>query len=96
MSYGWTAEQETSVSPREFHFVTNCADERIESERLNVVLWPYSWPKEKYDEALATLGSSPKGAGRLWITASRIRAGKIEWMKFSVEIRLPRAGRSGR
>jgi hypothetical protein len=37
-SYGHTAEQEVSDSPREFRFVTNCADYRIESDRLLIVL----------------------------------------------------------
>jgi hypothetical protein len=99
MSYGWTAEQEVSTSPREFDFVTNCADYHTESERLNIVLWPYTATKEKADEALAKLGTSPLGKGRLWITGSRIthagdtaedKSGRIEWMTFTVEIRLPR------
>ena len=58
-SYGWTAEEETSSSPREFQFVTNCADYRTESERLNTVLWPYTATQRKYEEAMAKLGSSP-------------------------------------
>jgi hypothetical protein len=98
-SYGWTAEQEVSTSPREFRFGTNCNDYRIELERLNLVLWPYTATPEKYEEALAKLSTSPLGKGRLWITGSRIshahdtpdeKAGTIEWMKFSVEIILPR------
>jgi hypothetical protein len=36
-SYGWTAEEEVSTSPREFRFVTNCADYRTESDRLAIV-----------------------------------------------------------
>ena len=39
VSYEWTAEQEVSASPRQFNFVTNCADYRTESERLEIVLW---------------------------------------------------------
>jgi hypothetical protein len=98
-SYGWTAEDETSPSPREFRFVTNCTDYWTESERLNIVLWPYTATPQKYEEALAKLGTSLLGKGRLWITDSRIshsgdtpnqKLGKIEWMKFSVEISLPR------
>jgi hypothetical protein len=98
-SYGWTAEQEVETSPREFRFVTNCTDYRIESERLNIVLWPYTATQQKYDEALAKLGTSQLGKGRLWITDSRIshsgdtpdeKLGKIEWMKLTVEIVLPR------
>ena len=100
--YGWTAEQEVSVSPREFRFVTNCADYRTEAERLDTVLWPDTatpQKQQKYDEALAKLGTSPLGTGRLWITGSKVthsgdtpdnKLGKIVWMKFTVEIRLPR------
>ena len=96
--YGWTAEDETSDSPREFQFVTNCTDYRIESERLNIVLWPYTATPQEDKEALAKLGTSLLGNGRLWITDSRIshsddtadeKLGKIEWMRFSVEIKLP-------
>jgi len=97
-SYEWTAEQEVSSSPREFRFVTNCADYRIEDERLGIVLWPYTATPRKVQEAMAKLGISPLGKGRLWITDSRIghandtpgeKPGRIEWMKFSVEIVLP-------
>jgi hypothetical protein len=98
-SYGWTAEQETSDSPREFRFVTNCADYRTQSERLNIVLWHETSTAQKYEEAVAKLGTSLLGKGRLWITDSKIshsgdtpadRLGRIEWMRFSVEISLPR------
>jgi hypothetical protein len=99
MSYGWSAEDEVSTSPREFRFVTNCANWLTESERLDIVMWPYTATREKYEEALAKLGTSALGKGRLWITDSSIshsgdtpdeKLGKIEWMVFSVEIMLPR------
>jgi hypothetical protein len=95
-SYGWTAEDEVTSSPRQFRFVTNCADYRTEFERLTTVMWPAT--PEKYEEAAAKLGTSPTGTGRLWITDSKVthagdtandKIGKIEWMSFSVEIRLP-------
>jgi len=98
VSYGWSAEAEVSASPRQFRFVRNCVDYRTEFERLNAVLWPYTVSPAKYEEALAKLGTSPLGKGRLWITDSRVshaddtpdkKLGKIEWMKFSVEIALP-------
>ena len=97
-SYGWTAEQEVSTSPREFRFVTNCTDYQIESERLGIVLWGNKVTQQKYEEAMARLGTLASGKGRLWITDSRIthsddtpdnKLGKIQWMKFTVEIRLP-------
>jgi hypothetical protein len=97
-TYGWTAEEEVSVSPREFSFVTNCADYRTEYERLIILMWPYAATARNYDEALAKLGTSPLGKGRLWITDSKTthasdtpdnKTGRIEWMKFAVEIILP-------
>jgi hypothetical protein len=102
-TYGWTAEEEVSASPREFDFVTNCADYDAESKRLNIVLWPYTATEKQHDAALAELGTSPLGKGRLWITGSSIshsddtpgdKLGKIEWMAFSVEIKLPAPGDS--
>ncbi len=97
-SYDSKAEDEVSASPRKFNFVTNCKDYRIESKRLEVVMWPYSYTEQESNKALDELGSSPLGIGRLWITDSRIshssdtpdnKCGKIEWMRFTVEIRLP-------
>jgi hypothetical protein len=98
MGYGWTAEQEVYHSPREFRFVTNCAEYRIEMDRLQIVLWHSSTTQQKVEEAQAKLGSSALGKGRLWIIDSRIshaddtddnKLGKIQWMRFIVEILLP-------
>jgi hypothetical protein len=98
-SYGWTGEEEVSTSPREFRFVTNCNDYRIEAQRLNIVMWPYTATAKQADEAAAKLGTLARGKGRLWITDSRIshtgdtpaeKLGKIESMSFRVEITLPR------
>jgi hypothetical protein len=61
-------------------------------------MWPYTSTDEKYQEALAKLGTLARGTGRLWITGSKTshtddtaanQVGKIEWMTFTVEIRLP-------
>jgi hypothetical protein len=88
VTYGWTAEDEVATSPREFQFVTNCAHYQAEYERVSIALGSIAATPQKYEEAVAKLGSSPTATGRFWITDSRIQAGKIEWMKFSVEIRL--------
>lgn len=97
-SYGWTAEDEVSDSPREFYFVTNCEDNDRESRKHEIVLWPNGRTLQEQKKAIAELGSSPLGTGRLWITDSRIshandtpdnKLGNIEWMRFAVEIRLP-------
>ena len=98
-SYGWTAEDEVSTSPREFRFVTNCADYRTEYERFLIVQGSSKAAPHKYEEAMKKLGTSARGKGRLWITDSGIshsddkpgeKLGRIEWMRFTVEILLPR------
>jgi hypothetical protein len=87
-AYDWTAEQEVQTSPREFRFPTNCAD----LERL------YGLSQTDAEKYFANLTSLAKGQGRLWITDSRVthshgtistENGAVEWMKFSVEIKLP-------
>lgn len=60
-SYGISAEDEVTSSPRDFNFVTNCKDSKTEFDRLQIVLWPYSFSKQEVREALAKLGSSPLG-----------------------------------
>lgn len=99
MSYGVTADEEMDDSPREFQFVTNCADYAVESARLKLVLWPYTATDSEVDDAMAKLGTSPQGTGRMWITEFKIdrspdtsdqKPGRIAWFKFAVEITLPK------
>jgi hypothetical protein len=89
-AYDWTAEQEVRTSPREFRFPTNCAD----FKRL------YDLSETDAEKYFAERDSLAKGEGRLWITDSRVthshgtvgpENGAVEWMKFSVEIKLPKA-----
>jgi hypothetical protein len=96
-AYDWTAEQEVQTSPREFRFVTSCAEYRRASALLQTVLWPESGTK--WEEAATQLNALPAGQGRVWITDSRVTHshdtvveghGAIEWMRFSVELKLPR------
>ncbi len=97
--YGITAQEAVRASPREFSFVLNCADAKSEQGRLDVVLWPYSYLPRQVDEALAKLGSSPLGKGRLWIEKYRITPGRkstagvelgvIHWIKFKVQLEFP-------
>jgi len=87
--YDWTAEQEVETSPREFRFATSCAAYRTLFNLLQT-------DEEKF---VANFNSLANGEGRLWITDSRVshshgsiskEQGAVEWMKFSVEIRLPK------
>ena len=97
-SYGISAEEEVASSPRDFSFVTNCENYKTESGRLQIVLWPYSFNKQEVRQALAKLGTCALGTGRLWITDAKVshasdspdnKLGEIEWMRFTVEIKLP-------
>jgi hypothetical protein len=97
-AHNWKAEDEVRISPRQFRFVTNCADYRTESRRLSILRSP-NLPQRIYRETKASLWTSPLGIGRLWITGSRVshaadtqerKLGRIEWLRFTVEIRLPR------
>jgi hypothetical protein len=97
--YGISAQEAIAHSPREFFFVLNCTDFETESKRLDIVLWPYSYPQKVVDEAMAKLGSSSLGKGRLWIEDYKITPGRkttnasdlgaIHWIKFKVEIKFP-------
>jgi hypothetical protein len=88
--YDWTAEQEVETSPREFRFATNCAAYRTLYDLLQT-------DKGRFVDNLSVLA---KGEGRLWITGSRVthshglngkEQGAVEWIKFNVEIKLPKA-----
>ena len=85
--YDWTAEQEVETSPREFRFATSC-------EAYRTLFDLSQTDAEKY---IADFKSLANGEGRLWITDSRVthshginskEQGAVEWMKFSVEIKL--------
>ena len=86
--YDWTAEQEVQASPREFRFVTNCAD----FQSL------FALSQGDAQQYFARRESLAKGQGRFWITSAKIthshgsiskKNGAIVRMKFNVEIRLP-------
>jgi len=100
-SYGTTAQEAVHISPREFNFVLVCKDYLKENERVERVLGSYSYSKQEVDEAMAMLGTSPLGKGRMWIEDSKITPGHdsgtgeglgaIHWIKFKVEIKFPAA-----
>ena len=87
------------MSPRDFNFVLNCQDYQVEGARVDILLWPYSHSQKEQDEALAKLGSSPQGQGKMWIDKWKIgkaareidgvNYGSIDWIQFHVEIRFP-------
>jgi hypothetical protein len=101
--YGVTAQEAVHISPREFNFVLNCDDFKTERQRVDRVLWPYSYSKKDVEDSLAKLGTSPQGSGQLWIKDSKytpgdkssdpVKLGAIHWIKFEVEIKFPEDSR---
>ena len=97
--YGVTAKEAVDINPREFSFVVTCEDYKRERHWLEIVLWPYNYPRQEEDEALAKLGTSPLGKARLTIVKSKVsRAeqdiegknyGRIDWLKFTLDIISP-------
>ena len=98
-TYGTTAKEAVGWSPRDFNFVLNCHDYQAEGARLDIALWPYSYSKQQQHDALAMLGTSAQGRGKMWIDKSKIRQaalainglnyGSIDWIQFHVEIQFP-------
>jgi hypothetical protein len=87
--YDWTAEQEIETSPRDFRFATSCAAIQTMFDLLQT-------DGGKFAD---NFNSPADGEGRLWITAGRVthshgmnskEQGAVEWIKFSVEIKLPK------
>ena len=97
--YGITAQEAVHTSPREFSFVLNCADLERERKRVDLTIYPSNASQQEVDNALAKLGSSPVGEGRLWIEDFKITPGhesenaadlgSIHRIKFKVEIKFP-------
>jgi hypothetical protein len=98
-SYATTAQDAVRASPREFKFVLDCDDLKVERERVDRVLQSLEYLKGEVEEARAKLGSSPLGTGSLRTqdykitpgerTPQAVDLGKIHWIKFRVEIHLP-------
>ena len=96
-SYGTTAQDAVRMSPREFNFVLNCSDYKTESGYVDRAIYPSS--EEDQRVAMAKLGSSPTGKGKLWVEKYRITPGReseknddlgaIHWIRFRVEIVFP-------
>ena len=65
---------------------------------MELAIYPSAASKQEVDDALAKLGASPLGKGRLWIEDSKVipgyesgtadDLGAIRWIKFKVEIKI--------
>lgn len=85
-SYGITAQEAVGINPREFLYVTNCADYKQEAKRLEVVMWPYNHTPKENADALANLTTSARGRARLTILEAKAGPGRIESLKFRVDV----------
>jgi hypothetical protein len=89
-SYGVTAEQAVKRTPREVAFVLDGASCRLEFERMNRLSWPKSYPAEEVEASRRGYGTSAGGHATLKIVQSKVSGpgedGKIEWIKFDVEV----------
>ena len=103
-SYGVSAKEAVGINPREFSFVTKCADYKQESQRLEIVLWPYNHSQQEVDGALAKLGTSALGKARFTILSAKVSPadqaiegknyGGIVFLKFRLDVLSIRQGRS--
>ena len=101
-SYGIEAREAVKWSPREFAFVLEPEDCKKEADRVTKLLWPYNYSQQEIKEAEQKLGTSRLGKGSLIILDSKISPaaetasgkdwGQIDWLKFQVQISIPRGG----
>ena len=99
LGYGYTAREEVGYPPREFPFVLNEADWKREWEWGKRLRWSYSCPEKEVEEAQERFGSLASGKTRFRILDSKVSTGgyivdvedlgKIDWVKFQVEITFP-------
>jgi hypothetical protein len=93
--YGVKATEALKWSPRDFAFVTNCEDFKLEGDRVDRVLWPANYSEDEVRKAKEKLGTSSLGKGSLKIQDSTIasdgKLGRIERIRFKVEITLPKS-----
>jgi hypothetical protein len=89
VSYGVSAAEAVKRSPRGVEFVLDQAACKLESRRLERLLYPQSYSAAEVDQARAGFGMSPTGKAAVRIVQSKISAGKIDWIKFDVTIAFP-------
>jgi hypothetical protein len=89
-SYGVNAAEAVKRTPREVAFVLDGAACRLESERMNRLSWPKSYPMEEVEASKRGFGSSAGGHATLRILQSKVTGAgddaKIDWIKFDVEV----------
>lgn len=95
-SYGVTAEEALSLSPRNFSFVTTAGEYRKAMRALDVLLWPGTHTEARIDSARSTmlgLSTYPAtfaiGDGAATQAEPDHPLGTIEWMSFRVDLCIP-------
>jgi hypothetical protein len=96
VSYGLSAAEAVD-RPREVAFVLDAAACKLEFQRANILMWPQTYTEPQVQEAQAKFGTSAGGKAVLRIVQSKVSStgdltkegkdlGKIEWIKFEVEV----------
>lgn len=95
-SYGLTADQALSLTPRRFAFVASPEEYAVATEALDILLWPGTHAPEQVEAATATIAALRTYPGTLSILDggtippdSAHPLGLIEWMSFRVDLCLP-------
>ena len=91
ISYGVSAKESISTSPRDFSFVTNESDYKSANDAVDTVLWPYNYTKKEVNEAMTKLDTMHKKRGTFTITDASLKHGadgndQIEGLSFKVEL----------
>jgi hypothetical protein len=97
-AYGISAKEAVAWTPRTFYFVLDRNEYKSAGDALDKTLWPGNYSDAEVDAAGKVLDELPKGEGELRIVNSRIsegkgdkESGKIEWLKFAVDLKFPPA-----
>jgi len=92
--YGISLKDAVAWSPRDFSFVLTGKDYKSAKTALDKVLWPKT--EQEQQQGLEEIARVPVGVGLLTILDSHVTEGKaegnvgsIDWIKFTVELRLP-------
>jgi hypothetical protein len=95
-TYGVSASEAVKRTSREVGFVLDGASCKREFERVTRLSWPKSYPEAEVRDAQEQFGSSAGGKATLRILQSKVSPtgeltagkdlGKIDWIKFEVEI----------
>lgn len=99
VEYGVTAADAAQPRTHEIDFVLDEAACNHETELRTRLLWPYVYSEAENEEYMENVAGSPRGTALVTIRDSKVSPsgelvdgedlGKIDWLKFEVEIRFP-------